>query len=104
LKLIVKTVPFRQNQFLAKSICGKALSMERRLERTGWIARRPHAVHGRIQHIDVTEEGHALVKRCRSRVQAIEKQVLAGLSEEEERIVRRWLVSLALDSDTTSSG
>ena len=78
--------------------------MERRLERTGWIARRPHTVHGRIEHIDVTEEGHALVKRCRSRMQAIEKQALAGLSEEEERIVRRWLVSLALDSDTTSSG
>jgi DNA-binding MarR family transcriptional regulator len=78
--------------------------MARHLERTGWIARRPHAVHGCNQHIDVTEAGHAFVKRCRSRVQAIEKQALAGLSEEEERFVRRWLASLALDSDATRSG
>jgi DNA-binding MarR family transcriptional regulator len=65
---------------------------------------RKSAKHGEAWHIDVTEEGQALVKRCRGRVQAIEKQAIAGLSEEEERIVRRWLVSLALDSDTTSSG
>ena len=74
------------------------------LERTSLIARRPHEVHGRIQHLDVTEAGHALVKRCRSRVQAIEKQALAGLSEEEERVVRRWLVRVALDGNVGAQG
>jgi DNA-binding MarR family transcriptional regulator len=66
------------------------------LDRMGVIARRPHAVHGRIQHIDVTEAGHALVKRGRSRVQAIEQQALGNLTEAEERVVRRWLVNLAV--------
>jgi len=73
------------------------------LERMSLIARRPHEVHGRIQHIDVTEAGHALVKRCRSRVQAIEKHALAGLSDEEERVVRRWLVRVALDGNGRDS-
>jgi DNA-binding MarR family transcriptional regulator len=70
------------------------------LDRMGVITRRPHAVHGRIQHIDVTEEGHALVKRGRSRVQAIEKQALGNLTEAEECVVRRWLVSLAVAGGT----
>ena len=68
------------------------------LERSGSIARRPHAVHGRIQHIDVTESGMALLKACRERVREIERQLLTGLSAEEERVIRRWLVRVALES------
>ena len=41
------------------------------LERSGAIARRPHAVHGRIQHIDVTPEGLALLDACRKRSSGI---------------------------------
>jgi DNA-binding MarR family transcriptional regulator len=67
------------------------------LLRSGAIARRPHAVHGRIQHIDVTEAGKALLKQCRSRVKAIEQQILAGFSADEERVIRRWLVSVAVE-------
>jgi DNA-binding MarR family transcriptional regulator len=67
------------------------------LLRSGAIARRPHAVHGRIQHIDVTDEGKALLKQCRSRVKAIEQQMLAGFNTDEESVIRRWLVSLAVE-------
>ena len=68
------------------------------LERSGAVARRPHAVHGRIQHIDVTQAGRKLLARCRKRVQAIEQRVVAGISASEEATIRRWLVGLAVDT------
>jgi DNA-binding MarR family transcriptional regulator len=66
------------------------------LERSGAITRRPHAVHGRIQHIDVTADGQALLKTCRTRVKTIEAELIAGFSPEEEQVVRRWLVLVAM--------
>ncbi|RFU44740.1 MarR family winged helix-turn-helix transcriptional regulator [Paraburkholderia sp. DHOC27] len=74
------------------------------LLRSGAIARRPHAVHGRIQHIDVTEQGKTLLKQCRSRVKAIEQQMLAGFDAEEENVIRRWLVSVALERPSGEAG
>ncbi|QCP53312.1 MarR family transcriptional regulator [Trinickia violacea] len=67
------------------------------LERSGAIERRPHAIHGRIQHIDVTPAGKALLKSCRVRTREIEQQLLNGLSEDEERVIRRWLVRVAME-------
>ena len=67
------------------------------LLRTGAIVRRPHAVHGRIQHIDVTDQGKALLKQCRSRVKSIEQEMLAGFDAGEETVIRRWLVSVAVE-------
>jgi len=67
------------------------------LERSGAIERRPHAIHGRIQHIDVTPAGKALLKSCRERVREIEQQLLSGLTADEERVIRRWLVSVAME-------
>jgi DNA-binding MarR family transcriptional regulator len=66
------------------------------LERAQLIARRPHAQHGRIQHIDLTDVGQQLLGRTRSRVHDVEQAMLAGLSPDEEVIVRRWLVQVAL--------
>jgi DNA-binding MarR family transcriptional regulator len=68
------------------------------LIRAGWVARRKHAVHGRIQHLDVTASGRDLLARCRKPVQRDEQWLSAGLSAEEERVVRRWLVRLARDA------
>ncbi|SDI84687.1 MarR family winged helix-turn-helix transcriptional regulator [Paraburkholderia phenazinium] len=73
------------------------------LLRSGLIARRPHAVHGRIQHIDVTDDGKALLKQCRSRVKTIEQQMLAGFSADEESVIRRWLVSLAVEGGASEA-
>jgi DNA-binding MarR family transcriptional regulator len=74
------------------------------LLRSGAIARRPHAVHGRIQHIDVTEAGKALLKQCRSRVKAIEQQILKGFNVDEENVIRRWLVSVAVEGGSSEAG
>ncbi|WP_233884366.1 MarR family winged helix-turn-helix transcriptional regulator [Paraburkholderia flagellata] len=65
------------------------------LERGGAIVRRPHAVHGRIQQIDVTDEGEALLRQCRTRVKKLEARMAAGFTAEEEQVIRRWLVSVA---------
>lgn len=65
------------------------------LEKAGSLVRRPHAVHGRIQHLDLSDSGRALLKKCRERVYKLEGELAAGLSAEEERAVRRWLVAVA---------
>lgn len=66
------------------------------LERAGSLVRKPHAVHGRIQHIDLSDSGRALLRACRERVHAIESELTEGLSDAEERAVRRWLVGVAM--------
>jgi len=66
------------------------------LERAGYITRRPHEIHGRIQLIEISEAGRELVARCRSRVNSVENQLLADMSPEEAVVIRRWLVKAAL--------
>ena len=66
------------------------------LERAGAVLRRPHAVHGRIQHIEATAAGRQLLAQCRARVQAVEEELLRAVSASEEKIIRRWLVQVAL--------
>jgi len=65
------------------------------LERAGWIARAPHASHGRIVQIEITGEGAALLARCKERVAVVEKWLASGLSESDALVVRRWLAGLA---------
>ncbi len=66
------------------------------LERSGLIGRRPHAVHGRIRHIDLTEKGVALLEDASATVERVDDGLLAGLMPAEEEIVRRWLVFAAI--------
>ena len=61
---------------------------------TSW----PHAVHGRIQHLALTKEGHSTLAHCKQRVLPIEKELMSGLSEEKERTIRRWLVRIAVEN------
>lgn len=65
------------------------------LERRGLIERRPDPVHGRILRLALSETAGPLLKRCRGRVDEVERRMLAGLSTTEERAVRRWLAGLA---------
>ncbi len=65
------------------------------LEKNGALSRRPHAVHGRIQQIDLTERGQTLLAAAKQRMQGLEEAVAHGLSPSEERSLRRWLVRLA---------
>lgn len=65
------------------------------LERMAVVSRRPHAVHGRVQHLDINARGRALLSRCRSRARAIDRALVAGMTASEERAVRAWLVRVA---------
>lgn len=66
------------------------------LERDGLIERSPDPVHGRILRLALSDAARPLLKRCRGRVNTIEKRMLVGLSATEERAVRRWLAGLAV--------
>lgn len=70
------------------------------LERMGAIARTPHAVHGRVLQIEVTETGQALLKRCKASVRKVEQPLLEDLSPAEEEVIRRWLVRVASGTGT----
>lgn len=65
--------------------------MVRNLEARGLLVRVPHPVHGRILQAELTKAGRALLKLCKRRVFAIEKQMVEGLTAPEERSIRRWL-------------
>jgi DNA-binding MarR family transcriptional regulator len=71
------------------------------LKRSGLLASKPHEVHGRIQTLELTEAGKNVLARCKRRVLAVEKQLGSGLTQKEEQIVRRWLVSIAVNPRTT---
>jgi DNA-binding MarR family transcriptional regulator len=79
------------------------------LERIGAVLRRPHAVHGRIQQLELTAFGRTLLANCNTRAAAVEHGLTADLSITEERAIRRWLVRLAIgdkknnDPDTRST-
>lgn len=70
------------------------------LERGGAVSRRPHAVHGRIQQIEVTEVGRQLLAQCRTRVKPVEDELLAGVSQVDGQVIRRWLVNAAVPGST----
>jgi len=74
------------------------------LERDGLIERTPDPVHGRILRLSLSEEARPLLKRCRGRVNEIEKRMLVGLSAAEERAVRRWLAGLAVTFGEADTG
>ena len=65
------------------------------LEKAGRLRREQSPSHGRIQHMELTEEGRTLLLRCRERTHLIEEQLVANLDPEQERIIRRWLVDVA---------
>ncbi|SOY68597.1 putative transcription regulator, MarR [Cupriavidus taiwanensis] len=68
------------------------------LEKAGHIERAPHPVHGRIQTIGLTAQGKVLLGQCRARVMANEARLAAGLTAQEEEVIRRWLVAVAVDA------
>jgi DNA-binding MarR family transcriptional regulator len=57
----------------------------RELERRGWIARRPHPTHGRIQQIELTDAGLATQQECDNVVKGIEERMLADLDAGQRR-------------------
>ncbi|SNB64022.1 DNA-binding transcriptional regulator, MarR family [Arboricoccus pini] len=73
------------------------------LARRGTITRRPHSIHGRIQHIDLTDEGRDVLARCRQHVRTIEQDITRDISAGDEAVIRRWLVSIASREQATGA-
>jgi DNA-binding MarR family transcriptional regulator len=67
------------------------------LERDGAVKKTPHPVHGRVLQWTLTGHGVSLLNKCRGRVTAVERRLVAGLGAREEVIIRRWLSKIALD-------
>ena len=65
------------------------------LKRVGRITALPHPVHGRILQLELNAQGKALLERCKRRVYALEADLTAGMSEAEDKAVRRWLARVA---------
>ena len=70
------------------------------LEAMGAISKRDHAVHGRIQHIDLTKEGIRLLAKCRQRVQLLESSLEDELSKNESQAIRLWLSRVAKEIES----
>ncbi|MEU2350217.1 MarR family transcriptional regulator [Modestobacter sp. NPDC049651] len=51
----------------------------RELETRGLVARRPHAVHGRVLQAHLTPDGERSLRGCTAGVDAVEERMLAGL-------------------------
>ncbi len=69
----------------------------RNLERDGAIRKTPHPVHGRVLQWTLTGRGTTLLAQCRRHAQALERRLSAGLSAQEEQVIRRWLSKIATD-------
>ncbi len=67
------------------------------LEKAGAISRRSHAVHGRIQQLELTKQGQRVLAEAKTRMLVLEGELIQGLPAEKERIIRRWLVGVATD-------
>ena len=65
------------------------------LERAGLIGRRRHEAHGRIQHLELTEPGAALLDQATERARVLDRDLAADLGPQEELAVRRWLAVAA---------
>lgn len=70
------------------------------LKRAAAIESRPHPVHGRIQQIELTGTGKAMLARCKRRVREVEAGLAAGLSAQDEQLIRRWLARIAVETTT----
>jgi DNA-binding MarR family transcriptional regulator len=69
----------------------------RNLERAGSIRKTAHPVHGRVLMWTLTPSGAALLGKCRRHAMALERRLSAGLSEEAQLTVRRWLARVAME-------
>lgn len=65
------------------------------LERAGLVSRRPHEAHGRIRRLELTKEGEGMLEKARERARELQRDLMEGLSQEEEQTIRGWLAKVA---------
>jgi len=68
-----------------------ANEMVKSMEGKGWIERKPDPSHGRIIQITLTDEGHAILAQCDSKVREVEMQMFPGTSEEQRTLLHAQL-------------
>lgn len=64
------------------------------LKRRGAVLNRPHAIHGRVQHLDLTEGGEKLLSACDTHVERVEADLQAGLAPAKLAAIYEWLFSV----------
>ena len=67
------------------------------LLRGGTVTRRQHEVHGRIQHLELSEKGRLLLAKCRKRVHKIDRELMQDLTPAQEQQIRKWLAALPIN-------
>jgi DNA-binding MarR family transcriptional regulator len=65
------------------------------LERDGRLRRTISPDHGRIQRMELTDEGQSLLARCRERTGRLDARLRADLAPDQEQFLRSWLVNIA---------
>ena len=66
------------------------------LLRDGLIIRVEHETHGRVLRTQLTRAGKTRLAQCKHHADAIERKTTALLDAKSEKLVRRWLVDVAL--------
>src|SRR3954466_4821059 len=67
----------------------------RNLERDSAIRKTPHPIHGRALQWTLTRRGAALLGKCQRHINAVERQLVSGLSADAQAAIRRWLARIA---------
>lgn len=65
------------------------------LEKSGRLTRVTSPSHGRIQRMELTETGQALLAECRERASHLEAHLAASIPPGLEPALRHWLVDVA---------
>jgi DNA-binding MarR family transcriptional regulator len=81
--------------------------MLRRMERAGWITRRPDDDDRRISRVDLTEKARALREDVDAAFAELERELLGGLAAEDRERLRTLLESVrtrAIAMQETGSG
>lgn len=68
-----------------------ANEMVKVMEARGWIERNPDPTHGRIIQISLTDEGHAILRKCDAAVLTVELIMFPDLQDQERTQLRSQL-------------
>jgi DNA-binding MarR family transcriptional regulator len=66
-------------------------NMIKRMEKAGFVERRPDAEDQRVSHVHLTDAGRAIRERVDAQWQEIETRVFGALSEDEQATLRALL-------------
>ena len=68
--------------------------MLQRMERTGFIQRKPDAKDQRIARVYLTEAGSAVQSKVEAILKTMEAETFAGLTQEERTLLHRFLLQM----------